>query len=1243
MKPSKLYKDNTLELRPDHTWDEAVNILYDKGYQSIRPEPGTTFNCSVPNLQLCGVIEIQDRTIILAQNTVSLNFVIYSHTDGIMTKILDTQYIRFTRFNPIEGVFFYRATQECTIIFTDSTQRLGTTPDTNGLCILNIDNLPFEVDANKELLDGTHIDRMKAFPNIKHVNYEIDKEDNNGSIKAGVHQLFVQYKIADGLYTNYTLPSNPIPVGELNLDDSLVNVGWSAAGYLPFNKSKGGELVNKGFNISISNLSTQYSKFRVGVLTNTGTTTESNLIGEFDINSSTEIIRFDGKYENETISAKDLLIGSTIIKNPKTLTSIQNRLYIGNFEIPNTRVNYQQYANAIVVNYDYDTVDIGGTAGNQNGYHAIDEYYGTSKACLELRGVRPNEVYALYIHLLFKDGSISDGFHIPGRPVAQYDFTTDDCLENELISSVITLGKVVVGDNEYSDYINAGHAAITLSQSHWILDTSNNPNAVDIKGNPNNMGYYENINEIYVDNEDAIIKDSTGILGTLAGENVRHHRMPSIDSVYGITNTMERVINLNFSNIYIPPELEDDVVGFTFSFAERTTENKSIHSSGLCKTSDWNIVPLFTPYTTPAVAKVFDIEVLSEYPKININLLKFYGLIDSPITLTPTLALAHSFEKKLNVIYRNNSFIGSIGDTYYNARATYGREYNLMITGLNENSYAGAVMRLEDMLYVAGNQIPLADSVEVKDDLYTSFKEQRLSLIGKVFNIAGTGTYSASSVYGFDTYLIQHSSVLRIPSPGAGTQNVLFSYPQYCSYNFIYRNKFNNDDTYAAYISYLATGVPPGSIPGNGYRANCYEYNKTNIRINNIKTISPFDREDNFIYKFPYTIRRSSIYRLESDTLPFNKFLPDEYYDHVRDRGEIWKLDNNGLQLLINFRYGLFITENKQEVTTSGLTANLGEPDIFKYQPKELIYTRDGYVGTISQFGCKYVDGGYFITDIENKTLWYYNGETIEDYSDSVKFGMDKYLDEVLGKEELLNIDNPFLTGVTVIQDRENKRILLNIKSLDEEANLTYKTLSIIPGQGIISEHTYNPSIYFRSRKGLYSAQFLSTLEIYKHNVGAKGVYYNSNINASYVDIVINPIQGNKIFESINWRTTTKEGDIVNHNKTITQLCVRTANKCTGLMDIELKSFPLQGNTSRVNERFYLNTFRDMIINHALPFLDTNKYPNANVDNSGAVVPFYERAKFIDEYIVIRVQFDNLENLDIYLNDLQTKYSQLTK
>jgi hypothetical protein len=314
-----------------------------------------------------------------------------------------------------------------------------------------------------------------------------------------------------------------------------------------------------------------------------------------------------GQDRGNAPSSDALFIDSATYQTAQTLTVSDDRLFMGNLSID--AIDYetgQAVANEIVVNWSVDEVGLTaqqwdnvqrfGTVGTNR---ALD-YTGSSwvKAFNNrsttnkltdtpynvhtdvqgmLGGFMPDEVYALYISFLMKDGTWSRAFHIPGGGT---------------LNAADTLGAVQ-----------------DIEQGAGVTNTY-------LGGQ---CGYVANSSENYP-NDTAF---NTTQHGDLRNAAVRHHLMPTPAQMWSNADTnsimnsdfeqewANSTLSLFFTEVDIPQSIADQIQGFKFFYAKKNVNERRIKAY----VPTWRWDSAFT--SNQDYMRIYDPYLLTQTPSIS--------------------------------------------------------------------------------------------------------------------------------------------------------------------------------------------------------------------------------------------------------------------------------------------------------------------------------------------------------------------------------------------------------------------------------------------------------------------------------------------------------------------------------------------------------------------------------------------------------------------------------------------------
>lgn len=537
---------------------------------------------------------------------------------------------------------------------------------------------------------------------------------------------------------------------------------------------------------------------------------------------------------------------------------------------------------------------------------------------------------------------------------------------------------------------------------------------------------------------------------------------------------------------------------------------------------------------------------------------------------------------------------------------------------------------LSDLNDRIGKRNILCDLVVYRKNVYNSFQEQELVFTGSGFKINASGVQPVQKIYGGDIFNTFHGFLDKISLPNIDQFSLVVSSASNIG--------LRRDDELLRKYHYPKHLKYETLKPTISY----YGYNNDYSSLNDLEKIFPATYKNNCfddIYLFPNRIPYSLTEGNESSKINWRVFKPNDYYEMPKNKGVIWNLLGNDRILYIHHEYSLFIAQIKDRLNTSGEETYLGISDLFDRPPVEVLPVKEGYAGNTSQFATMVCKLGYCFIDRNTGRVFIYNNQLnqISDYG-MLNFWFDnaQYSDPTK--------DNPFNgMGYTMAFDEENYRLI--ISKIDKGIDAFPFTLSYYSNDNFfISFHDYLPEFMYNNREGIYYVNN-NTKKLFKGGSQTlKASYLDSTIYPSYIDVVFNDkAELTKRFQNAKWLSEIENNIKVKlEEKTITQILVYNNNQCSGLLNLQDgNNIWFSKDRKNVEETWQYNDFRDLILDVNLPFLDKNNaLIGSNINLNKA---WFKRNRFLSKFVVIRFQYDNIDQNDLYLIAVDTNYNISTK
>lgn len=161
-------------------------------------------------------------------------------------------------------------------------------------------------------------------------------------------------------------------------------------------------------------MDTSFPYYRVAIIPATSVDGAPTRAFASDIQSTTQnIFVYSGNDASLTqISLEDIAIENEVIFAPQHIEQLENRLILANTKGKGINwCDFQKFASRISSDLATKDVILNSVESEANQKNAKSSFF--------FAGYMPGEVYAFNVHYVFSDGTISPGFHVPGRSASQ--------------------------------------------------------------------------------------------------------------------------------------------------------------------------------------------------------------------------------------------------------------------------------------------------------------------------------------------------------------------------------------------------------------------------------------------------------------------------------------------------------------------------------------------------------------------------------------------------------------------------------------------------------------------------------------------------------------------------------------------------------------------------------------------------------------------------------------------------------
>lgn len=426
------------------------------------------------------------------------------------------------------------------------------------------------------------------------------------------------------------------------------------------------------------------------------------------------------------------------------------------------------------------------------------------------------------------------------------------------------------------------------------------------------------------------------------------------------------------------------------------------------------------------------------------------------------------------------------------------------------------------------------------------------------------------------------------------------------------------------------------------------------------------------IYDYPFRIIRSNKQQVDREDQHLRVFAPLNYYEQTRDRGRIVNLHSYQDKLLIHHERGLFLTIGQEKLSSSAGEIVVGDGDIFRVAPTELVPSEYGYAGTQHLLSCTMTPQGYFFVDESQKRVFMYTGQKVEEISNR---GMRTWFQEHLTLRRDFDATgniiacHSFYPGIAAEYDPEFNRVVLMIRNNEDNPDNsdsythpvttteyygataytdTSKYLSFSLHNGAwIALHTYDSDFLVGSTKKLFSIVNNTNATIYRHGEkeAVVGSYLGKDRKGSFIDVAF-PAGETMHWQAFKWLTkSTQISSFQNNrghialNKTFEKAMVYNDYQCSGEQGFYKPPYAginAQKTTLRqVGVDWQWNGFRDLVADRTKRFLDPEYVlDTTNIDSTKE---WYDQRRFLSSHAVLRLITSTSESNPLYLYNVDAK------
>lgn len=1266
-----LFVDCVEQHQPPGTYRYARNIVDSNLHKVIENEDGFKRLEAFAPYNVIGVITIQKDFVVFSTDNGSNHEIgLVTNTNGVYvyTQVYNNIDLNFSESNPIKGEYRLDLGDNRVITWVDGR---------NPVRILDIDN----VSAINNIND------LEIFPNVRNpdlINGVIN--DFGGALTTGAYIIISQYENVDGSTTAWAVHDK---VFYINNDSKS----------LPFNNNdgaEGGVSSNKSIGFTLTSCDTNFDKICIGVIRSTnGVLTASSLITRNT--SSTLTILLTGNESGEDITLDEVVTPKASYSIAKAITQLSGRLYLANLE-SDELPELQTIACNIRINYAVTSVNVVSNTGAHKD--VLPPTFNPGEVYAFYLGVELKRGGWVYYHIPGR-APLSGETTTVNNTTAGLTYKRFQVEDTSNKGGAQTNMGYWENDGElYPNNVmfNASEDLRNKAVRHHRFPTVSVLKTTHFSGDGNFGVSMLPVLSLQVSN----VLIPTPVQEQISRWSIFFAKKSTTDSlvqgsdIYQFSLRKDGSTYINSGGNFTQA---DNFSGGTTPLADAPIDKRALRGHSPDLLLNKSISPSYVrfeyklsrssinfPYTGFRGVGTTLTKSNADY---NVNVATGAVLDYTLNTTVSDISTAAGIISRLdNFLYVSENGIANNFDNRNSEGVFSALLFHTPAVIVNLKSDVKLVKSRVNRFIPAGNNLFVTASTTVATSLETayltyynilstvhnSFTEQELVPVNSITNStsayklssATTGSFSGGDV--FLSYVSYLSSTANL-SAGAGSTGgdpisdfdptsgvrVWHGYIGYTKNNINYRHEepgnigtlyHGKTDVRTLFTPAIPSGGDPSTeranVLLNSDPQNVIAYNVDYSRLNTLTPGAIYDATTPQITSFPTTIIYSPVQNEESKEYSWRTFNAGDKYVLTKNRGEITNIQGfKNRELIIHTTDSIF--RSRTDINAGADQENIffKSADLFELPPEELQPSQNGYAGTQHPLACVLTKFGYFFPDDKQGKVFLYTGESLDEVSSN---GMRTFFRDFM----MAGNTATYTTGF----DEKLNRILLTKRRSGQAWTISFNPLK----RTWTSYHDYVPYLYFTTSDGLlYSIDnniFYINNPVNVNDL-QKGRYYTAfaeTIYPAFIDQVSNDGEINKLFVEAEWvseayplLTTTGQVDTnLVYTDTFTHITLYSKDHCSGRITLNrITGYDTLYTTNlrNVDRTWYYNGIRDIAIPNQTGFLQ-GFYSNFQVDNTklNTNTEWFDQRKFVDKYVIYRLEYDNINNNRILLVDSKLNY-----
>lgn len=214
--------------------------------------------------------------------------------------------------------------------------------------------------------------------------------------------------------------------------------------------------------------------------------------------------------------------------------------------------------------------------------------------------------------------------------------------------------------------------------------------------------------------------------------------------------------------------------------------------------------------------------------------------------------------------------------------------------------------------------------------------------------------------------------------------------------------------------------------------------------------------------------------------------------------------------------------------------------------------------------------------------------------------------------------------------------------SISNTIDKSYTMSYAIESNNWVFFHSYIPDYYFHTREHLHLTK---NSKVYTSGQGSHGQYLGQTVQPFFIDIVFN-YKEEQTLDAVKWISEMISIDPQDQEfKTFTHITIWNNYQSTGKISLAQAFDNVEvTNLRRTKSEWNFNDFRDIVLTRGTKFLKDifNDYAQltATLDINQ---PWFEKRLMEDNYFIVRLEYDNIDDNDVFLHEAEALITPSTR